>query len=53
MSLATLKTFPNRIEAEIAKSKLMAHGIDSHISADDAGGAVPAPMAYSLGAKGK
>jgi len=45
----TLKTFTTRIEVEIAKSKLKVHGIDSHIFADDAGGAVPSPMAHSFG----
>ncbi len=51
MALALHKTFANRIEAEIARGKLKAYGIDSHISADDAGGTVPAPMAYSYGAR--
>lgn len=51
MALVTLATFSSRIEAEIARGKLKAHGIDSHISADDAGGAVPSPMAYSYGAR--
>lgn len=36
--------FPSRIEAEIAKSKLNAHNIQSIISADDAGGAYPFPL---------
>lgn len=43
-SLVTVKVFPSRIEAEIAKSKLNAHNIQSIISADDAGGAYPFPL---------
>lgn len=36
--LVVVKTFLNRFEAEIAQGALEAAGIDSMISADDAGG---------------
>lgn len=37
-ALVVVKTFLNRIEAEMAQGALEAAGIDSLISADDAGG---------------
>ncbi len=49
--LVTLKTFPSRLEAEIAKGKLDSFGMQSFVSADDAGGMRPAPFAYSVGAE--
>jgi hypothetical protein len=36
--LVIVSSFPNRIEAEIAQGALTAAGIESVISADDAGG---------------
>lgn len=48
-SLITLTTFPTRIEAEIAKSRLETAGIKAMISADDAGGMLPTPFAYTAG----
>ena len=36
--LVTVRTFPNRIEAELARSALEAAEIDSMVEADDAGG---------------
>lgn len=50
-SLVTLKTFSTRIEAEIAKSTLEAAGIKAMVSADDAGGMLPTPFAYTSGAE--
>ncbi|MBP7006050.1 DUF2007 domain-containing protein [Patescibacteria group bacterium] len=49
--LITIKTFPSRLEAEMAKQLLASFGIPSFVSADDAGGMRPAPFAYSLGAE--
>ncbi len=37
-----LRTFMNEAEARIAAAALEAHGIDSHVMADNAGGALPA-----------
>ena len=37
-----LRTFSNEAEAQIAAAALEAHGIDSHVMADNAGGALPA-----------
>lgn len=39
-----IRSFPNRIEAELAKSLLTSAGILSFIQADDAGGAYPFPL---------
>jgi hypothetical protein len=39
--LVVLRTFPNRIEAELAQGALAAKEIPSVISADDAGGVEP------------
>jgi hypothetical protein len=36
--LAVVAVFPNRIAAEMAQGALMAEGIESVVSADDAGG---------------
>ena len=36
--LVAVRTFPNRIEAELARSALEAAEIDSMVEADDAGG---------------
>lgn len=47
--LITFRTFPTRIEAELAKSLLEAAGIKAMISADDAGGMLPTPFAYTSG----
>lgn len=46
-----IATYPSRIEAEIAKSKLDAYGVKSYITADDAGGMRPFPLQYSFGAQ--
>jgi len=43
-----VKTFPSRVEAELAQKMLQAHHIDATVSADDAGGAYP--FLLSLGA---
>lgn len=45
--LVTVVSFTTRLEAEIAKSALASQGIQSTISADDAGGMRPFPMAYT------
>ncbi|MBC8103405.1 MAG: DUF2007 domain-containing protein [Cytophagales bacterium] len=39
--LVCLRTFPNRLEAEIAESFLTACGIPAMVAADDAGGMRP------------
>ena len=39
--LVVLRTFNNRMEADVAKSALDAAGIDAVLSADDAGGVQP------------
>jgi hypothetical protein len=41
-----LKTFNNRIDAELAKSFLESNGIKSMVSADDAGEMYPAASVY-------
>lgn len=41
MDLITIRTFLNRVEAEIAQGALAADGIESIVSADDAGGVRP------------
>jgi hypothetical protein len=46
--LVVVRTFPDRIDAELAHSALEAAGIESMIRADDAGGLRPA-MAFSNG----
>ncbi len=47
--MVTIKTYSNRLEAELAKSKLASFGIDAMVSADDAGGIYPTPFAYRAG----
>jgi hypothetical protein len=44
-----VKSFRNRIEAELAKNLLSAHGIPSFVSADDAGGMRPPPFQFAAG----
>jgi hypothetical protein len=39
--LVTVKTFPDRIDAELARSALEAAGIEAIIRTDDAGGLQP------------
>jgi hypothetical protein len=41
VSLIAVGEFPNRIDAEIAQSALESAGIESMVSADDAGGMRP------------
>jgi hypothetical protein len=51
-NIVLLKTFPNRITAEIAKSALEAQRIESYIDADDAGGMYPFPLSgHTKGAR--
>ena len=40
-SLRIVRTFPNDVEAELAHTVLAAHGIDSVIIRDSAGGMMP------------
>jgi hypothetical protein len=47
-NLVVVRTFADRIEAELAQSALKASGIESMIRADDAGGMRPA-MGFSNG----
>ncbi|HEY7288935.1 MAG TPA: hypothetical protein VH583_03785 [Vicinamibacterales bacterium] len=39
--LVVVKVFPNRVEADVAKSALDAAGIESMVLSDDAGGLQP------------
>lgn len=39
--MVVVRTFPNRIEAEMAEGALRAADIDAMVSADDAGGVEP------------
>lgn len=48
-SFITVRSFPRRIEAEIAKGFLQANGISSIIFSDDGGGMRPFPMSYVPG----
>jgi hypothetical protein len=41
MGLVVIKTFLNRMDAELAKGALEANGIEALIRADDAGGTRP------------
>ena len=41
-TLITIKTYPDRIEAELVKGVLESKGIKAMVSADDAGGMNPA-----------
>jgi len=45
-TLKLLKTYGNRIEAELAKSFLESNGIKSMLTADDAGEMYPAASVY-------
>jgi len=49
--LICIKTYPNRIDAEIAKGFLEKNGIKAIISADDAGGILPNLLWSTGGAK--
>jgi len=48
--LVTLMVFGSRNEAEVTASKLRAYGIESTISADDAGGMIP-PLSSESGVR--
>ena len=48
--LVCVKTFSGRLEAEIAKGMLEAHGIKAMVAADDAGGFRP-ELAFSFGVR--
>jgi hypothetical protein len=48
--LVVVRTFPDRVEAELAQGALEAAGIESMVRSDDAGGMRPA-MAFTLGAE--
>lgn len=50
-TLVTLTLYPTRIDAEVAKATLEAMGIKAMVSADDAGGMMSAPFAYTAGAE--
>ena len=39
--MVVVRTYPSRVEAELAQTALTAAGLESVISADDAGGAYP------------
>lgn len=47
-NLITIKTYSNRVEAEVDKGLLESHNIKSIVSADDCGGARP-HMAFTGG----
>ena len=42
--VVVVKTYPNRMEADLARSLLEANGVRAFIEADDAGGAYPFPL---------
>lgn len=46
--LVCVKTFPDRLQADMAKAVLEAHGIKASVSADDAGGMRP-HLAFTSG----
>ena len=48
--LVCVKTFSGRLEAEIVKGMLEAHGIRAMVAADDAGGFRP-ELAFSFGVR--
>ena len=48
--IVCVKTFSGRLEAEIAKGMLEAHGIRAMVAADDAGGFRP-ELAFSFGVR--
>ncbi len=47
--LVVVNSYSSRIEAEIEKGLLKTNGIESVLSADDAGGMLPFPMSYKFG----
>jgi hypothetical protein len=49
--LVPVGTFRSRLEAEMAKGLLEAHGIPSYVSADDAGGMNPPALQCDLGVR--
>jgi hypothetical protein len=49
--LVPVEHFRNRMEAELAKNLLAAHGIPSFVSADDAGGMRPPPFQFAAGVR--
>jgi len=51
MKLVCIKTYANRIEAEIAKGFLEKNGIKAMVSADDVGGMRPDLLLGTGGAK--
>ena len=51
VKLVTVMKFSSRLDAEMRKGLLKSNGIESIVSADDAGGMRPQPMAYKFGAK--
>jgi hypothetical protein len=46
-----VKSFPTRLEAEMARELLEGEGIPALVSADDAGGMRPWPLSYEFGAE--
>lgn len=48
--IVCVRTFSGRLEAEIAKGMLEAHGIKAMVAADDAGGFRP-ELAFSFGVR--
>lgn len=46
--MVTVKTFPDRVQAELARQLLKEHGIESSVFADDQGGLYPS-MAFAMG----
>lgn len=51
MKLICIKTYTNRAEAELVKSLLKKNGIKAMVSADDAGGVIPALLWSREGVK--
>jgi hypothetical protein len=49
--LVAVKSFPTRLEAEMARVLLEEQGIPALVSADDAGGMRPWPFSYQFGAE--
>jgi hypothetical protein len=49
--LVPVKSFRNRLEADMAKNLLAEHGIPSYVSADDAGGMRPPPFQFDAGVR--
>lgn len=48
-TLVVVNIYPSRIDAEVDKSLLAANGIETFISADDAGGMYPSPLSPKYG----